>query len=155
RGLVPAPPADPSVRRERDLLAALEGRGAVHERLRREAPAVARRLHPNDYVRVMRALELTRAGRSPGARDDLWRRSRDYDVLHVGLTMERGELARRLRARAAEMGEAGLLDEVRALLASGYDPTLPAMQGIGYRQFVAGAHGGAPPAPAAPLTQRG
>ena len=154
RGLDPAPPADPSFRRELDLLAAREGRRALHERLSREAPALARRLHPNDYVRVMRALELTRAGRSPGARDDLWRRSRDYDVLHVGLTMERAELARRLRVRAAEMVEAGLLDEVRALLASGYDPTLPAMQGIGYRQFVAVAQGELTPAEATRLMQR-
>jgi len=155
RGLDPAPPADPSFRRELDLLAAREGRRALHERLSREAPALARRLHPNDYVRVMRALELTRAGRStPGARDDLWRRSRDYDVLHVGLTMERAELARRLRVRAAGMVEAGLLDEVRALLASGYDPTLPAMQGIGYRQFVAVAQGELTPAEATRLMQR-
>src|SRR5258705_3320767 len=156
RGLDPAPPADPSFRRELDLLAAREGRRALHERLSREAPALARRLHPNDYVRVMRALELTRAGRStPGARDDLWRRSRDYDVLHVGLTMERAELARRLRVRAAGMVEAGLLDEVRALLAAGYDPTLPAMQGIGYRQFVAVAPGELTPAEATPPLQRG
>src|SRR2546427_696697 len=119
-----------------------------------ERAAVARGLPPNDYVRVMRALELTRAGRSPGARDDLWRRSRDYDVLHVGLTMERAELARRLRVRAAEMVEAGLLDEVRALLASGYDPTLPAMQGIGYRQFVAVAQGERTPAAGTRLLQR-
>src|SRR5207249_4060556 len=61
RGLDPAPPADPSFRRELDLLAAREGRRALHERLSREAPALARRLHPNDYVRVMRALELTPA----------------------------------------------------------------------------------------------
>src|SRR3989454_5084994 len=68
--------------------------------------------------------------------------------------MERAELARRLRVRAAEMVEAGLLDEVRALLASGYDPTLPAMQGIGYRQFVAVAQGELTPAEATRLMQR-
>src|SRR5262244_239654 len=81
RGLDPAPPADPAFRRELDALAARDGRRALHERLSREAPALAQRLHPNDYVRVLRALGLTRAGRAPGARDDLWRRSRDYDVL--------------------------------------------------------------------------
>src|SRR5262249_49220886 len=155
RGLAPAPPADPSFRRELDALAAREGRRALHERLSREAPALARRLHPNDYVRVMRALELTRAGKTtPGTREDLWRRSREYDVLHVGLTMERAELARRLRVRAAEMVEAGLLDEVQTLLARGYDPTLPAMQGIGYRQFVAVAQGELTTAEATRLMQR-
>jgi tRNA dimethylallyltransferase len=155
RGLDPAPPADPSFRHELDALAAREGRRALHERLSREAPALARRLHPNDYVRVMRALELTRAGKTtPGSREDLWRRSREYDVLHVGLTMERAELGRRLRARAAGMVEAGLLDEVQTLLARGYDPTLPAMQGIGYRQFIAVAQGELTAAEATRLMQR-
>src|SRR5712691_10151512 len=134
RGLDPAPAADPLFRRELEAVAAREGRQALHERLSREAPALARRVHPNDYVRAMRALELTRAGRvTPGAPEDLWRPSRDYDVLYVGVTKERAALARRVRARAAAMVEAGLLDEVRALLARGFDATLPAMQGIGYR----------------------
>lgn len=154
-GLDPAPPADPAFRRELHAQAAREGRQALHERLGREAPSLARRLHPNDYVRVIRALELTRAGEvTAGTPGDLWRRSREYHVLHVGLTMERAELARRLRARAASMVQAGLLDEVRALLARGYDPTLPAMQGIGYRQFVAVERGEVTPAEATRLMQR-
>ena len=155
RGLDPAPPADPAFRRELDLLAAREGRQKLHELLSREAPALARRLHPNDFVRVIRALEVTRTGRgtveAPG---DLWRRSSEYDVLHVGMTMERAELGRRLRLRAATMVEAGLLDEVRTLLARGYDATLPAMQGIGYRQFVAVALGELSAAEATRLMQR-
>ncbi len=155
RGLDPAPPADPAFRRELDMLAAREGRRKLHELLSREAPLLARRLHPNDYVRVMRALELTRAGQvTAGGSADLWRRSRDYDVLHVGLTMERAELARRLRERAAKMVEAGLLEEVGKLLARGYDATLPAMQGIGYRQFVAVALGELTAAEATRLMQR-
>ena len=139
RGLDPAPAADPVLRAELTAQAEREGRQALHARLEREAPALARRLHPNDTVRVIRALELTRAGRRAQA-GDLWRRSHEYDVLYVGLTMERAELARRLRARAAAMIDAGLSAEVTTLLAR-YDATLPAMQGIGYRQFVAVARG--------------
>src|SRR5438552_13078779 len=61
RGLDPAPPADPLFRRELYELAAVES-GALHARLAREAPTVAHRLHPNDHVRIVRALELLRAG---------------------------------------------------------------------------------------------
>ena len=68
--------------------------------------------------------------------------------------MERAELARRLRTRAAEMVDAGLLDEVRTLLACGYDATLPAMQGIGYRHFVAVLLGELTAAEATRLMQR-
>jgi len=53
----------------------------------------------------------------------------------VGLTLARAELAARLAARAAAMVRAGLLEEVQGLLARGYGPGLPAMHGIGYRQF--------------------
>ena len=59
----------------------------------------------------------------------------DEAVLSVGLTLPRETLGRRLRDRAAAMVAAGLAEEVRTLLARGYDPSLPAMQGIGYREF--------------------
>jgi tRNA dimethylallyltransferase len=116
------------------------------------APDRPRRLHPNDVVRVIRALELARAGvRTAGG----WRRAGDeYDVLYVGLTAERAALARRLRERAAAMVVAGLLDEVRGLLAAGWDPTLPAMQGIGYREFAAVVTGALSPGEALRRMQR-
>jgi len=137
RGLDPAPPADPQFRRELDALAAREGREALHARLRREAPVLARRLHPNDAVRIVRALERLRAQGAAASEQVRWTQpDSSYDAVYVGLTMERAALRERLAARAAAMVAAGLAGEVRGLLARGYDPTLPAMQGIGYREFV-------------------
>jgi tRNA dimethylallyltransferase len=136
RGLDPAPPADPEFRRELAGLAAREGPAALHSRLHREAPVLARRLHPNDTVRIVRALERLRAP-GPASEQVLWARpGADYDTVYIGLTMERAALRRRLAARATSMVAAGLAEEVRSLLARGYDPTLPAMLGIGYREFV-------------------
>lgn len=155
RGLDPAPPADPSFRRELAALAEREGRAALHARLARQAPALARRLHPNDTVRVMRALERLRVETTGPAEQVEWqRRAEEYDVVYVGLTMERGALRRRLAARAAAMVAAGLADEVRTLLARGFDPSLPAMHGIGYRQFVRVVGGRLDPAEALRLMQR-
>ena len=145
RGLDPAPPADPDFRRELTAVAAREGRTALHARLAARAPAVARRLHPHDHVRVIRALEKLRA--APGDEGaeptgGTWERPGDeYDVVYVGLTMARGALATRLSERVAAMVRAGLAEEVEALLARGYGPELPAMQGIGYREFVRVARG--------------
>jgi tRNA dimethylallyltransferase len=136
RGLDPAPPADPAFRHELYELAALEG-GALHARLAREAPAMAHRLHPNDHVRIVRALELLRAGAPVGEAQRRWRDAPEGGdpVTYVGLTLPREVLAGRLRDRAAAMMAGGLEDEVRSLLARGYDPSLPAMQGIGYREL--------------------
>jgi tRNA dimethylallyltransferase len=98
---------------------------------------MARRLHPHDRVRIVRALELVRAGSPVGDDQVRWRSGTgDYDVLHVILTMPRPALAERLEARARAMAAGGLAEEVERLLACGYDEHLPAMRGIGYRQFV-------------------
>ncbi|HEY3064374.1 MAG TPA: tRNA (adenosine(37)-N6)-dimethylallyltransferase MiaA [Methylomirabilota bacterium] len=140
RGLDPAPPADPAFRRELAGVAAAEGRAALHARLHRESPEMARRLHPNDAVRVVRALERLRAGGAPT--QHRWGdAATGFDVVYVGLTRPRAALFERLRTRAAAMVAAGLLDEVRGLLARGYSSALPALQGIGYREFARVAQG--------------
>jgi tRNA dimethylallyltransferase len=153
RGLDPAPPADPALRRELAALARREGRAVLHGLLAREAPELARRLHPNDEVRVVRALEIVRAGVAVEP-ERFWSGRGPYDVLYFGLTADRAGLTRRLRARAEAFVRAGLLDEVRALLARGYEPTLPALSSIGYREFVRVAQGGLAPAEALRLLQR-
>ncbi len=155
RGLDDGVPADPAFRAELAGIAAEQGRAALHDRLRDEAPAMARRLHPNDAVRVMRALERLRAGAPVGDEQRAWRDGEPaWDTIYVGLTMDREALARRLRTRAAAMVAAGLEDEVRGLLGRGYDPALPALQGIGYREFAQVAAGGLAPEEARRLMQR-
>jgi tRNA dimethylallyltransferase len=137
RGLDPAPPADPEFRRALAGVAAREGRAALHAQLAAAEPVLARRLHPNDEVRVVRALERLRAGSAVGDAQARWRVvDTPWRVTYVGLMRDRAVLARRLAARAAAMVAGGLLDEVRGLLGRGYAPALPALQGIGYRQFV-------------------
>jgi tRNA dimethylallyltransferase len=185
RGLDPAPPADPEIRRELAAVAAREGRAALHARLAATAPAVAHRLHPNDHVRVIRALEKLQ-GRQHAAEtstgNGTWMSALDeerawitstgddgtstrsvaghgalsavYDVVYVGLMMARDALNARLAARAAAMAKAGLAEEVEALLARGYDPELPALHGIGYREFVRVVRGKLDAAAAVALMQR-
>jgi tRNA dimethylallyltransferase len=155
RGLDPAPPADSAFRRELAALARREGRAVLHGLLAREAPELAQRVHPNDEVRVVRALEIVRAGASVAVGPaGIWSGRGPYDVLYFGLTADRAGLARRLRARAETFVRAGLLDEVRALLARGYDPALPSLSSIGYREFVRVAQGGLAATEALRLMQR-
>ena len=140
RGLDPAVPADLTYRAELTALSAREGRAALHERLAAVAPALARGLHPHDHVRIIRALERIRGG-SPAAQTRWATAQSDWAVVYVGLTVHRSVLAERLRARAAAMVSAGLEDEVRGLLARGYDPRLRALSSIGYREFAAVVRG--------------
>jgi tRNA dimethylallyltransferase len=142
KGLTPAPPADPALRRELEAVARAHGAPALHARLARVDPEAARRLHPNDRVRIIRALEVrSRRGVLPagaqGADGDWAGPPVGWHALVVGLTQERRALNRRIAERARAMVARGMMEEVRRLLAAGYDPALPSMGGIGYRQCCA------------------
>lgn len=137
RGLLPAPPADPEVRRELRELARREGLPALHARLQEVDPEAASRIHPRDPVRIIRALEIQRVTGAPLGATSHWRQSRpEWALLLVGLTRPRPSLYEALGERVDRMVERGLQEETRRLLAAGYDLSLPAMQGIGYRHFV-------------------
>ena len=136
-GLPEAPPVDPSIRetlraQERD-----EGRAALHRLLLQSDPRAASRIPANDRYRVMRALEVFQStGRSLYSYG--WPRvpRADMRFLLVGLDRPRDELYRRIDARVEAMFQAGLLDEVKGLLARGYGPSDPGMKGIGYRELL-------------------
>jgi tRNA dimethylallyltransferase len=155
RGLLPAPPADLAFRAEIAAWADREGAEALHARLREIAPDAARRIHPRDRVRLIRALEIHRLAGEPLAPQDHWRKSTpEFRLLMVGLTVSREFLYPALEARVDRMVLLGLGDEVRRLSDAGYDERLPSMQGIGYRHFAAVIRGRSAPAHAANLMKR-
>lgn len=139
RGLDPAPPANPALRAALEELARAKGPAALHERLAALDPERAARLHPNDRVRIIRAIE--KHGRESGAAGGWARAVMPWRVLMFGLRRERGLLNRRLEERARSMLAGGMMEEVRRLLATGHDDRAPGMAGIGYRQFAAVARG--------------
>jgi tRNA dimethylallyltransferase len=57
------------------------------------------------------------------------------DPVLIGLTLDRTVLYRRIEGRVDEMIRSGLENEVRQLVASGYDERLPSMSGLGYKQW--------------------
>ncbi len=59
-----------------------------------------------------------------------------YDALVIGLTANRAELYRKIDERTKKMFDAGLVEEVQNLLASGVNPNSQAMLGIGYKETV-------------------
>jgi tRNA dimethylallyltransferase len=141
KGLKPGPPADAALRQELEAYVIAHGSPALHGRLAALDPAAAERLHPNDRVRIVRAIEvLTRHGEPDPEGDaaaDWSRGAAGWRLLMVGLNRSREALRRRLAERARDMVRRGMMEEVRRLLAAGYVESLPAMGGIGYRQFCA------------------
>ena len=98
----------------------------------------AQRVHPNDPVRTMRALEIYElTGRTA---TDWYKEGTKspshYKIHYIGLNLPREELYVRIVQRVKEQFASGYYDEVRWLLEKGYSPELPAMQGFGYRELV-------------------
>jgi len=128
---VPQVPPDAETRSEMEELARASGHAVVLAVLRELDSEAADRVDPSNVRRVIRAVEVARSG-NIGAPDKI---PPPYDVMAVGLTMPRPQLYRRIDERVDEMLSEGWLDEVRGLLDRGYESDLPAMSGVGYREF--------------------
>ena len=127
-----APPRDTKLRAE---LAQLSN-DQLAQRLCELDPLRAAQVHRADRVRLLRALEIAQV--SGKARHELPRIEGESLVPRViYLKPPRAELHRRIKARTRDMLAAGLVAEVKALLASGCSPQVKPMQSIGYRQVVA------------------
>ncbi len=131
---IPEVPPQWELRRELEAQAAREGAAALHARLAALDPASAARIDPANVRRVIRALEVCLVTGQPfsalqGARPS------PYRPLLLGLTCERARLYERADRRVDTMLAAGFVDEVRALVARGYDWRLPAMTSLGYGEI--------------------
>ena len=110
--------------------------GTLYARLMDVDHRTAENLHPNDLVRIVRALEIYElSGTKPSL---LLGQEPDplFEILKIGLMIDRDALYRRLEQRCMLMIEAGLPEEVCSLLNRGYDERYPSMKGLGYSHFM-------------------
>lgn len=113
------------------------GKDRLYEELVKVDPISAKRIHPNDLHRILRALEVYYITNKPLSYWHYHGRegNSEYEVLWIGLNRDRNELYDRINKRVDEMILQGLIEEVRRLLELGYSPELPAMRGHGYREL--------------------
>jgi tRNA dimethylallyltransferase len=130
------PGTDPALRAA--LEAELAGRGPapLYERLRVADPAAAATILPSNGRRIVRALEvITLTGRPftaslPGPRPA-------YRSVQLALDRDRAVLDQRIADRVAQMWQAGLVEEVRALVGQGLPEGRTARAALGYQQVLA------------------
>ncbi|MBU1052506.1 MAG: tRNA (adenosine(37)-N6)-dimethylallyltransferase MiaA [Proteobacteria bacterium] len=110
----------------------------LYNQLKKLDPKAADKIHPNDTFRIIRALEVfesTGISILEHQKKHGFSENR-FNVLKIGLNMEREALYRRIEKRVDLMIEAGFEDEVRRLLDMNYSADLKSMQSIGYRHMI-------------------
>ncbi|AGA29195.1 tRNA (adenosine(37)-N6)-dimethylallyltransferase MiaA [Singulisphaera acidiphila] len=113
------------------------GGAVLHARLESIDPVTARRLHPNDRLRIVRALEVnTTMGRPLSSLQTEHEHPAPATVPVFAIERPRPEIHARINLRVDLMIQDGLVDEVRTLQ-SGSQPLGPVpAQGVGYREVI-------------------
>ncbi len=137
-GVVSAPGGDAALRAELEAQAEREGNEALHRRLAEVDPDTAARLPVADRVRVIRALEIhaLTGERASQQRAQHGFAGDRYRSIFWVLDPPREALYAAINARAKAMFDAGLVDEVRALVADDLRGAAP-MGAVGYAQALA------------------
>src|SRR5437867_6114554 len=139
-GLFNGPARSVYWRNRLEMIAERKGRTHLHGILSRLDPAAAARIAEHDRPKIIRALEV-RLETGKALSQHLGERPRQpltgFNVYFVGLHPPREELYRRIDERVRQMFDAGLIDEVQRLLASGVPPSAKPFEAIGYRHVLA------------------
>ncbi|MBI1926339.1 tRNA (adenosine(37)-N6)-dimethylallyltransferase MiaA [Candidatus Poribacteria bacterium] len=137
-GLFEGPGADAAIRARLRRESEEHGPAALHERLRRCDPESAGRIHPNNLVRVIRALEVYELTGVPiSTLQQQWKGAEAlYPFRAFGLNLPRETLYRRIERRVDQMIADGLIEEVQGLLNQGYPRCCVALQSFGYKEIV-------------------
>ncbi|WP_295149756.1 tRNA (adenosine(37)-N6)-dimethylallyltransferase MiaA [uncultured Peptoniphilus sp.] len=95
---------------------------------------MAEKIHPNNGQRIMRALEILKSGNEK--KNNFRQENEDYNLIFIGLNMDREKLYDRINKRVDKMIDLGLVDEVRSLLDEGLDKNSQSLKAIGYKEVI-------------------
>ena len=129
---------DSNVRKKYEAMAETLGKSELHKKLALVDREYADSVSYNNVKKVVRALtffEMTGEKLSEHNKRER-ERSSPFDFAYFVLTMDRKKLYKRIDKRVDLMFDMGLIDEVKSLMAKGYDKTLVSMQGIGYKEVI-------------------
>ncbi|HQY30900.1 MAG TPA: tRNA (adenosine(37)-N6)-dimethylallyltransferase MiaA [Thermomicrobiales bacterium] len=137
--VVPEVEPNPAFREGLEQQAVEHGIASLQAALELVDPVAAARSGTN-LRRIIRALEIYEATGRPMSEIET-KTPPPYQVLNIGLRRDRERLRGELADRVDRHIAAGLVEEVRDLLASGLTGEEPAFSAIGYRQLLPYLHG--------------
>lgn len=114
------------------------GNKYIHNLLKEVDEKSYNRIHENDAKRIVRALEIYYETGKPMSEgyNNFRKPNPDFNLIILGLYMDREKLYKRINLRVDMMIKEGLVDEVKDLLDKGYEKSLVSMQGLGYKEII-------------------
>lgn len=95
---------------------------------------MAEKIHKNNGQRIIRALEILKNGNEKG--NNFRQENKDYNLVYIGLNMDRERLYDRINDRVDKMINLGLVEEVKGLLNDGIDKNSQSLKAIGYKEVI-------------------
>lgn len=131
-------PSDEKIRKELEEKADLYGNEYLVQKLQTIDKESSKKIFLNDRKRLIRAIEIYKLTGKPMSEHNKNFRIPidDYNLVMIGLNMDREKLYNRINNRVEIMVEEGLVNEVKNLLNMGYNTDLVSMQGIGYKEII-------------------
>ena len=111
-----------------------EGSEFLYEKLQDQDRDMAEKIHKNNGQRIIRALEILKSGNKKG--DNFREENKDYNLIYIGLNMDRAKLYEKINQRVDKMIDLGLVDEVKNLLDEGLDKNSQSLKAIGYKEVI-------------------
>ena len=142
-GLMDAPARDDGLRKTLAERVQEEGLPILYQELESIDPERASQIHPNDSIRIIRALEIYHlTGATPSELSQTHGfQSPRYQTLKIGLQLDREDLYQRINDRVLAMLNHGWVEEVKVLMQKGYDLENSKTKTLGYptlAQYVKG-----------------
>ncbi len=137
-GLFSEPMVKETVRKRVRTQLADKGSRYMHEKLAKVDPIAAARIHPNDWRRIIRALEVffSTGETISSLQSKAKAKSIDCRYCIIGLKTERKNLYGKIESRVDLMFKKGFTGEVRQLIKKGYSQDLLPMRSLGYKEVL-------------------
>ena len=134
-GLFEAPPKDEELRQMFEEIAKDKGNEYIHEKLKEVDPVTASKLHSNDRIRIIRALEVYEITGSAISEKKTESEGiyKQYDCRIFGLSVPRDKLYKRIEQTVVKMIDSGLVDEVKKLKKK--ELSLTAQKALGIKEI--------------------
>ena len=136
-GITVSVSSDKSLRNELLKLRKEFGNDYLYEELKRIDPVSAEKMLPQNWKRVIRAIEVYRLSGKP-----IWQHhteenvQKEFNFFQYGLRWNRKILYTNIENRIDEMIQNGLLNEVKHILNMGYSKELNSLNTVGYKELI-------------------